>query len=219
MCSLQSRQPARHTRRYCPYPHPRVWTRKKNSEWLIGVLQCVAVCCSVLPCVAACCRMMQSVTYAPLLTRRYCHQPHAIVRTCKKSGEGRIDVWQYVVECCGVLQCAATCCSVLQRFAVCCSMMQYSWHTHRYSPHPHVWVWTFEKSGEWLIGVLQCVIVCCSGLQCVVAVRDIRAVTVLTLILEFDCTTHDANDSVFLLSPATHCSTMPHICETHCNSL
>jgi len=31
----------------------------KERPW--GVLQCVAVCCSVLQCVAECCRVLQSV--------------------------------------------------------------------------------------------------------------------------------------------------------------
>ena len=66
---------------------------------VLGVLQCVAVCCSVLQCVAVCCSVLQCVAV-------WC------------------SVVQCVAVCCSVLQCVAVCCSVLQcvaaRVAVCC---------------------------------------------------------------------------------------------------
>jgi len=62
-----------------------------------GVLQCVAVCCSVLQCVAACCNALQCFA------------------TRKQAQNLRLQV------CCSVLQCVAVCCSVLQCVTVCCS--------------------------------------------------------------------------------------------------
>ena len=66
------------------------------SRLRAGVLQCVAVCCSVLLCVALCCSV--------LLCAAVC------VAVC-------------VAVCCSVLQCAAMCCSVLWCAAMCCSLI------------------------------------------------------------------------------------------------
>jgi len=63
-----------------------------------GVLQCVAVCCSVLQCVAVCCSVLQCVAVC-------------------------CSVLQYVAVGCSGLQCVAMCCRVLQCVAVCCSVL------------------------------------------------------------------------------------------------
>jgi hypothetical protein len=65
-----------------------------------GVLQCVAVCCSVLHCVALCCSVWQFVSVGLASTR-----------ACLR--------WAQVFPvCCSVLQSAAECCSVLQSVPV-----------------------------------------------------------------------------------------------------
>jgi len=92
---------------------------------------------------------------------------------------------QCVAVCCGVLQCVAVCCTRLSRIylkarhiAACCSALQYAVPVHRASArrvavccsvlqgvavrcsmlYPHI---------AHLLGMLQCVAVCCSVLQCV----------------------------------------------------
>ena len=64
-----------------------------------GMLQCVAMCCSVLQCVAVSCNVLQ-----------------CLAMCC--------SVLQCVAVCCNVLQCVAMCCSVLQCVAVCCNVLQ-----------------------------------------------------------------------------------------------
>jgi len=130
-----------------------------------GVMQCVAVCCSVLQsmwrpsrmkhssvlqcvlqcvlqdllqCVAVCCSVLQCVVIylAPLS-----HEIQQCVAVCCKVC--------YRVCCtvyCSVLQSVAVCCSVMQYFAVCCSVLQ---------------------CVAVCCSVLQCVAVCCSMLMCV----------------------------------------------------
>ena len=64
-----------------------------------GLLQCVAVYCSVLQCIAACCSVLQRAAVCG-------------------------SVLKCVAVCCSVLQCVAVCCSVLQCVAVCCSYIR-----------------------------------------------------------------------------------------------
>jgi len=94
-----------------------------------SVLQCVVVCCSVLQCVVVCCSMSRGVAwgYGGLwMAQAAIVFSHALVH----------------VVCCSVLQCVAMCCSVMQcvalvafvfsnavsrvvcRSAVCCSVLQ-----------------------------------------------------------------------------------------------
>jgi len=92
-----------------------------------SVLQCVAVCCSVLQCVAVCCSVLQCVAiggglrgiHVSLSGRwhrsRVCGSMYILLQS---------GVLQYVAVCCSVLQCVAVCCSVLQCVAVCCSVLQ-----------------------------------------------------------------------------------------------
>jgi len=74
------------------------------SARLGGMLQCVAVCCSVLQSVAACCSELQWVVVCYSLPLFF--------------SSGRC-----VAVCCGVLRCVAVCCSVLQCVAVGCSVL------------------------------------------------------------------------------------------------
>jgi len=111
-----------------------------------GVLQCVAVCCSVLQCVAVCygllqcvmvcCSVLQCVAFSSAY--RGGASMHNAEKVC-------CSVLQCVAVCCSVLQCVAVCCSVLQCAAVCCSVLQ---------------------CVAVCCSVLQCVAVCCSVLQC-----------------------------------------------------
>jgi len=72
-----------------------------------GLLQSVAVCCSLMQFVAVCCSMLQrwqclSESYTPLnsTSRLLCASSSRAAARC-------------VAVCCSVLQCVATCCSVL----------------------------------------------------------------------------------------------------------
>jgi len=69
-------------------------TARRSPRSPSGVLQCVAVCCSVLQCVAVCCSVLQCVAL------------------------------QCVAVCCSVLQCVEVCCSVLQYGTVCSNVLQ-----------------------------------------------------------------------------------------------
>ena len=63
-----------------------------------GVMQCVAVCCSVLQCVPVFCNVLQCSAVC-------------------------CSVLQCVAMSCSVLQCVAVCCSVLQCVAVSCASL------------------------------------------------------------------------------------------------
>jgi len=65
-------------------------SHKVECMYLLSVLQCVAVCCSVLQCVAVECMYLLSVLQC--------------VAVC-------CSVLQCVAVCCSVLQCVAVCCS------------------------------------------------------------------------------------------------------------
>jgi len=69
-----------------------------------GVLQCVAVCCSVLRWVAVCCDELQCVAVCYV--------------TCVWVRAHILQVGR------STLQCVAVCCSMLQCVAVCCRMLQ-----------------------------------------------------------------------------------------------
>ena len=94
-------------------------------HWLVccSVLQCVAVCCSVLRCVAVWCSVVQCVAVC-------------------------CNVLHYVAVCCSVVQCGAVWCSVVQLVAVQCSVLRcVADKDYRLSPVA-------------LTGVLQCVAMC-----------------------------------------------------------
>jgi len=78
------------------------WNRNtiihNNGRSGMGMLQCVAVCCSVLQCVAVCCSVLQTRSSATMAAVEW--------------------------VCCSVLQCVAVSCSVLQYLVVCCSVLQ-----------------------------------------------------------------------------------------------
>jgi len=105
-----------------------------------GVLQCVAVCCSVLQCGAS-----------------------------EAARANASDVLQRIVVFCSVvypqmlltlLQCAAVCCSVLQCNVVCCSVLQYVAVSCSVLCPRRLVVPTREVR----CSVLQCVTACCSVL-------------------------------------------------------
>jgi len=85
-------------------------THSKSS----GVLQCVAVCCSVLLRVAVCCRLLQMKQCVATATPRM-HLPKSCDTHPKTSG-----VLQCVAACCSVLLRVADCCRLLLCVAVCC---------------------------------------------------------------------------------------------------
>ena len=72
-------------RRFCTT----LGAQNRPTHVIIGVLQCVAVCCSGLQCVAVGCSVLLCVAVC-------------------------CSVLQCVAVCCSVLQCVAVCCSVLQ---------------------------------------------------------------------------------------------------------
>jgi len=72
-----------------------------------GVLQCVAVCCSVLQCVAACYSVLQPDLFGSFTNALQ-----------------RVTVHCSVLQRVAALQCVEACCSVLQRVAACCSVLK-----------------------------------------------------------------------------------------------
>jgi len=68
------------------------------------------VCCGVLQCVAVCCSVLQS--------------PRQNAWMMTLAPAACCSVLQHVAACRSVLQCAAACCTVLQRVAACCSVLQ-----------------------------------------------------------------------------------------------
>jgi len=86
-----------------------------------GVLQCVAVCCSVmqcvvLQCVAVCCSVLQSPKINKWLSFVCCYffRHVCLLFVCW---------WSNLFQVTVVLQCVAVCCSVLQCVAVCCTVL------------------------------------------------------------------------------------------------
>jgi len=73
-----------------------------------GVLQRVAVCCSVLQCVAM-------LYFSAIQCEEDIHSTLFVTLVC-------CSVLQCVAVCCSVLQCVAVCCSALQCVAVRCSV-------------------------------------------------------------------------------------------------
>jgi len=81
----------------------------------LGVLQCVAVCCSVLQCDAVCCSVLQ---YFENTCKE--HEAHLVYDPAVVGG--MFGMLQCVAVCCSVLQCVAVHCSVLQCVAACYSI-------------------------------------------------------------------------------------------------
>jgi len=79
----------------------------------VGVLQCVAVRCSVLLCVAVRCSALRTMQCVAVR----CNALQCVVVGC--------SALQCVAAWCNVLQCVAVCCSLLQRVAACCSVLQH----------------------------------------------------------------------------------------------
>jgi len=97
---------------------------------LSGVLQCVAVCCSVLQRVAAlrvCVPLLLSGVWAHCTFRR-CVAPCCVFAGAlqqRRPCEASCNMLHHVVacSCCSMLQRIAACCSVLQRVAACCGVL------------------------------------------------------------------------------------------------
>ena len=143
---------------------------------LSGVLQCVAVICTVVgfkielievlqyvACVAVCCSVSWGVAVLQWGLTKMSKE------TCERDLSGAV--------CCSVVQCVAVCCSVLQCVAVCCSVLQCVaasrvvlqcwnevWPKCRKRPAKETWVMNMFWS---VCSALQCTTVCCSVLQCV----------------------------------------------------
>jgi len=91
---------------------------------IYGVLQCVAVCCSVLQCMAVGCTVLRCVAvccgllqYAALLA-----PPLISTACCSVVQCGTVYIsgtLYFVAVCCSVLRCFPVLCSVLQCVAVC----------------------------------------------------------------------------------------------------
>jgi len=127
------------------------WDRSATTHWctfILCVLQCVAVCCSVLRCVAVCCSVLLRVAVCCSVLQRvavYC------------------SVEQCGAVCCGMLWCVAAYCSVLQRVASWCSMLQRAADNlvHIRSVCVAVRCSVLQR----VCSLLQCVASCCSMLQ------------------------------------------------------
>ena len=85
-----------------------IYPEHSRVEFLLDVLQCVAVCCSVLQCVAVCCSALQSAL-KPI------HTVHLIVTGLLRISTQNTREVKYLLD---MLQCNAVCCSVLQCVAV-----------------------------------------------------------------------------------------------------
>jgi len=99
-----------------------------------GVLQRVAVCCSVLQgvgdntvcysvsvttrCVAVCRRVLQYVAVCCTVLQWLFWLNNVVANKVRRR------MLQRGAVCCRSLQCAAVCCNVLQRVAACCSVLQ-----------------------------------------------------------------------------------------------
>ena len=83
-------------------------SRQTHDANFVGVLQCVAVCCSVSQRVAVCHSMLQCVTV--------CCSVSQCVAVCVhlfgKESFGHTNDDDFVGVCCSVSQCVAVCCSV-----------------------------------------------------------------------------------------------------------
>jgi len=110
-----------------------------------GVLQRVAMCCSVLQCVAVCCSVLQCVAVCCSVLQCACNEclPHVCVPGIVQCAVLWCSALQRAAVYCSVLPCVAVCvsrmvtspmcwrhiavrCIVLHHVAVCCSMLQYA---------------------------------------------------------------------------------------------
>ena len=137
-----------------------------------GVLQCVAVCCSVLQCVAVCCSVLRCVAVCCCVCWNVLLWSAAELAgdTVWVSANG---VLQCVAECSRVLQCVAVCSRVLQCVAECCSVavhcvLQQNWREILYGSNDVLHVLQLHNVLECYC-VLQYVAVWCSVVQCVFA--------------------------------------------------
>jgi len=87
-----------------------VWCRVIGVTLFSGVLQCVAVWCSVVQCGAVWCTGVVQCAAT-------------ILKSCWSERRGRSSFW-CVAVCCSVLQCVAMRCSVVQCGAAWCSVVQ-----------------------------------------------------------------------------------------------
>jgi len=151
---------------------------------LSGVLQCVAVICTVVgfkielievlqyvACVAVCCSVSWGVAVLQWGLTKMSKE------TCERDLSGAVccSVVQCVAVCCSVLQCVAVCCSVLQCVAVCCSVSRcvavLKWGLTKMSKETckrdlsHEHVLKCVQCVAVYYSVLQCVAVCCSILK------------------------------------------------------
>jgi len=155
-------------------------------SWVRGVLQCVAMCCSVLQCVAS-----ADLHYAPLLgTCAYTFT--CICNTLQHHCNA------FVVHCSGdylpflSTQCFAVFCSVLKCVLVCCSMFQFVAVVINVTYPPSVRIvlqcvavcCSVVQCVAVCCSVLQCVAVCCSVLQCVAAVMSVTCPSLVRSVLQ-----------------------------------
>ena len=161
------------------------------------MLQCIAVCCSVLQCVAVCCSVLQCVAV-----------------------------------CCSVLQCVVVCCIVLQIGAVC-----YVSQNNVCTDVNNIYIRAvlFSKIAETICAqistracflylcVCVCVCVCVRVCECVcvyvcacvcarVCVYFECGVAMISKLLEWVTSLHHT-----ATHPATHYTTLQHLCNTPCN--
>jgi len=128
----------------------------KQRLWLILVLQCATVWCSVMQCVAVSCSELQWF---------WCATRLSVVDYISKADSVLllISVLQCAAMCCSAMQCDTMCCNMLHWVAVRCS--NFASDATRLSVADYIQ----RKQRALCCSVLQCVAVCCSVLQCVAA--------------------------------------------------
>jgi len=140
-----------------------------------GVLQCVAVCCSV--------GNRYLSTNSP--------HPHAAQHTATHCNT-LLECWS-ALQCVAVwaivivsfilrnllLQCVAVCCSVLQCVAVCCSVGYCNWfiHSPQLTSYMECAGTDMNQALQHTCSVLQCVAVCCSVGHCHPYIHSTRLTT------------------------------------------
>ena len=119
-------------------------------------LWCVAVKCSVLPCVAVCCSVLQcAATCCSAWKCGVRNREHINPSTC-------VCHVQHTTTQCNTLQHAAT--HTATHTATRCNTLH---HEYEYSLFDECAFWHREHINPSTCGVLQCIAVCCSALQCV----------------------------------------------------
>jgi len=181
-------------------------------EYLISVLQCVAVCCSVLQCVAVCCSVLQRISNqnTPAQARTFCRAfrtegIHSLVAVC---------VAVYVAVC-------VACCSVCFLCVAGCQLFAQNRSTAFCAK-------STAKRNFLRKGNAFCCLACkgftafrakitasreCLLLPCVLAAEQRKALQEGYQSLFIDCNTlqHTVAHRNTLQHTATHCNTLQHI--------